>query len=104
VNLYWRNILVRGRPRTVLSRDGRHYKEAVAERCILARVKPLSGPVKVTLHWRRPRAIGDLDNHAKAPLDAIKSFAYHDDKQIIELHLYRSDEGEPGVTVTVEAA
>ena len=90
------------RGRKILSAKGRAYKADVAKRCLIARIKPLEGDLSVTLWVYRPRKAGDLDNTMKLPLDAIKGFAYHDDKQIVELHAYRRDDKEnPRIEVMV---
>jgi Holliday junction resolvase RusA-like endonuclease len=41
--------------------------------------------VSIVFHTNR----GDLDNLAKAILDAGNGLAWEDDRQIVELHLYR---------------
>lgn len=105
LNTYWRRILVRGQARTTLSAAGRAYKERVWLLCQVAKVHPLRVPVKVTIRWRRPKRIGDLDNHFKAVLDAVRGCCFVDDSQVVELHAYRSDDKtHPGVTLTVEPA
>lgn len=50
-----------------------------------------NGPVAVTLHWHRSRKSGDLDNRAKVALDALNGMLWADDKQIVELHLFRHE-------------
>jgi crossover junction endodeoxyribonuclease RusA len=101
VNKMWRRV----GPRTILSKDGRAFKTAVSARAKLARLAPLAGPIALTLHWRRKHKRGDVDNRVKAVLDSLNGFAYHDDSQIVELHVYRVDDrANPGVTVTVQAA
>lgn len=98
VNAYWRRV----GNRTILSRAARDYKTNVAMRCVVARCEPLDGPLTVSVWWRRQRKAGDLDNIAKGLLDAVRGYLYHDDKQIVELHLYRFDDrGNAGVTLEV---
>jgi len=83
---------------------------------------PLDGPVRVTIaavlerpkrlmrkkdpdeelaHDRRP----DVDNIAKAILDALDGWFWRDDAQVAELHcskVYAAKDGRPMVAVTVE--
>lgn len=100
VNAIWRNIAVKGRARTVLSKEGREYRETV--RRGLAEATPIGGPVSVELRVYRPRRIGDLDNTAKAVLDAVKGCLFHDDSQVVALHMHRFDDKEnPRVEVLV---
>jgi len=90
--------------RRIPSRECKAFKEAVSDACQFARVRPLSGPVRVTLNLYRPRRSGDLDNYAKAALDSMTGRCYGDDSQIVELHAYRHDDNKaPRVEVLVEA-
>lgn len=66
---------------------------------------PLDGPVVLTCRWYRSRRSGDLDNRLKVLIDALRGYAYVDDKQIIEIHAYRYDHPKNGtVVVTIEPA
>lgn len=69
VNSLWRNL-----GRTVLSKRGRLWKQA-AQMELLSQERPrepFQGPVWVTIELRPPdRRRRDLDNHAKAVLDAL---------------------------------
>ena len=105
VNLYWRMVVIGKAPRMLISAEGREYKTNVGELCVRQGLRPLDGPVRLTLDFYRPRKAGDLDNVLKAPLDALKGFAYHDDKQIVELHARRHDDkARPRVEVLIEQA
>ena len=55
VNAYWRR---HGKIMHV-SKAGQDYKKETAIRCMVARCKPLEGPVCVSLDWRRPARRGD---------------------------------------------
>jgi crossover junction endodeoxyribonuclease RusA len=103
VNHYWRMVVIKGRgPVMLISKDGREYKSTVARECTLRHLKPFSGEVAVTFTAYRPRKSGDLDNLQKSLFDALKGFAWHDDKQIVEIHAYRSDDKlRPRVEVEV---
>lgn len=103
VNKYWRHVVIRGQPRVLISREGRAYKDRVASLCV--GVLPASGPIKVQAHIYRPRKIGDIDNVSKGLLDSLKGIAFHDDSQIVELHLIRHDDkARPRVEITIAAA
>lgn len=55
---------------------------------------PYKKPLKVELHFYKPvkttvQKYGDIDNLAKAVLDACNGILWLDDSQIIELHCYK---------------
>ena len=55
---------------------------------------PFDKPLAVTLHFYRPRTptaknFGDIDNLAKAVLDACNGVIWSDDRLITELHCYK---------------
>jgi len=87
-NLYWRNA----HGRTHVSTSAKEYKKSVQTLCLLHRVQPLHGRLKVTIHLWRPRKAGDLDNRIKILIDALQGAAYANDKQIVELHAYRHED------------
>lgn len=102
MNMYWRNVAIRGKPRTLISADGRNYKTAVAMLGKKCRARPLAGPLRVVLVVYRPRRIGDLDNVLKPVLDALKGIAFEDDSQVTQLLATRCDDKEnPRVEVKV---
>jgi len=87
VNHYWRRVGAR----TLISREGRRYRDRIASILALRRVRPIAGAlsVRVTVHPpdRRRR---DLDNAMKALLDALEhGGAYEDDSQIDHLDIRR---------------
>lgn len=98
VNHYWRHVVLGNPPKqraaTLLSADGRKYKDAVDN--VVKRQgggRGLAGyvAVHVMLHYPDKRR-RDLDNHAKALLDAlVESRVLLDDSQIRDLHLVRGD-------------
>lgn len=101
LNAYWRFPKQFGRP--ILSREAREYKIRVGYGALAAGIRPQDGPLAVTLWVFRPARRGDLDNSAKVLLDALNKVAWGDDKQIVELHLYRRDDKErPRVEVEVD--
>lgn len=88
VNRYYRNIGYR----TLLSREGRAYRDAVCA-LLAGRVQqPLSVPLQAELHLFPPdRRRRDWDNFQKGVWDALQHAGiYHDDSQIrrafIEMH------------------
>ncbi len=92
------------RGRKVLSREGRAYKQHAAAVAINAGLRPMDGPVVVSLSVYRPRRAGDLDNTLKALLDSLKGVAWHDDSQVVGIRADRyDDKANPRVEVAVEA-
>ena len=101
VNTYWRNV---GR-RVLISRTGRAYKAIVASLATVARVRPIDGPVRLTIDVYRPRKAGDLDNILKAALDSVKGFLFHDDAQVIDIRARRFDDKDnPRAEIEAEPA
>ena len=97
INHYWRRV----GPRTLISREGRRFRQRVlailAARC----VQPLLGPLAVEIdiyppdHRRR-----DVDNVQKALLDALQhGGAYQDDSQIIRLAIEKREPMSCGKTI-----
>lgn len=66
---------------------------------------PFSGPLRVEMrfHLSHRRRV-DLDNLSKAVLDACNGVIYEDDKQVVELHLYKQVQpgGKSCVQVIIE--
>lgn len=88
----------------------RLWKQAVGWHLLRAKVKPIEGPVAVSMivtpdgvdvdfrpvATTRPKGIrGDLDNYAKAVLDAAQGIAYHDDRQVTAVSVAFADEPTP---------
>lgn len=80
------------RGRKILSSKGREFLLACAAVCADARIKPIDGPVSYMATAYRPRKIGDLDNLIKPVQDALKGWAWHDDKQVDEFTWKRRDD------------
>ena len=87
VNHLWRRV---GR-RTLLSRGGRAFRQAVQAVLAARGVQPIAGRLAVTIDVHPPdQRRRDLDNALKALLDALQhGGAYHDDAQIDDLHIRR---------------
>jgi Holliday junction resolvase RusA-like endonuclease len=89
LNHYWRRVGAR----TLLSRGGRAFREAVGAILAARGVQPLDGPLEIAIDVHPPdRRRRDLDNLQKALLDALQhGGAYHDDSQIDVLVIRRRD-------------
>lgn len=104
-NRYWRHW----KGRTLLSRDGRQYREDAVRAVNLARVDSLGNRrCRVTVNAYMPDARRrDVDNVLKASLDALSAArVYEDDSQIVKLTVERMgiDRERPRLEVTLEAA
>lgn len=86
-NNYWRTTR---NGRTYVTHEARDYKATVAH--VLAGSKPLVDDVSVRINLYRPAKRGDLDNCLKVLLDALKGFAFVDDKQVTHLEARRHDD------------
>ena len=100
VNHYWRRVGAR----TLISRQGRTFRESVCSLLALRRLRPLEGWLKVHLQIFPPdRRRRDVDNIQKPVLDALQhAGVYHDDFQIVSLVTDRLEPREGGqLVVTV---
>jgi crossover junction endodeoxyribonuclease RusA len=108
-NKIWRNLVIRGTGRTVLSAQGRAYRDTVARIVMESTIaRTLEGAdLRVSVEAFPPdRRRRDLDNIAKALLDALThAGVWADDSQVCSLHLERRPpDGTVGrVRVVVEA-
>jgi len=86
VNHYYRRV----GPRTLISREGRRYRERIGAILRALRVRPLDGDLVLAVDLYPPDARRrDLDNAMKAFLDALQyGGAYRDDAQIKEMHTH----------------
>ena len=97
VNHYWRRVGAR----TLISRGGRAFRQAVCSILAARGVRPLDGPlaVEVTIHPPDKRR-RDIDNVQKALLDALEhGGAYGDDSQIVRLTIEKGDPLDGGKTL-----
>lgn len=100
-NRYWR--IARGR--IYRSSEATAYKTEAGYLALAAGVRPLAGPVAVTITIFRARQAGDLDNFLKVALDSLSGIAYADDKQIVKITAERrEDKHNPRAVVSVESA
>lgn len=97
VNRYWRHV----NGRTMVSREGREYQQAVARIVDTQWTHDmLTGRLAMVVAINPPdRRRRDLDNIAKATLDALeKAGVYQDDSQIDLLVIMRGDVVQGGMT------
>jgi crossover junction endodeoxyribonuclease RusA len=63
----------------------------------------IRGNVRMEIHYYRPRRAGDIDGILKLTMDSLQGILYDNDKQIIELHVYRYDDKKyPRLEVSVD--
>lgn len=85
-----------------LTDEARAYKEYAMLLARAAGLERLQGAVGVEVHFYRPSRRGDIDAGLKLVLDSLNGIAYEDDKQIVELHVYRHDDKDnPRVEVSL---
>ena len=107
VNHYYRHVVIHGSARTLISAEGRHYREAVALNVATMNGRdPLQGHLEMNIEFYPPDLRRrDLDNLLKALWDAMqKAAVYKDDRQIKkccfeEISVCRPD-GKVVVTIT----
>ena len=104
INHYWRRV----GPRTLISREGRAFREKVCSILAASGVRPLSGPVHLVVELYPPdRRRRDVDNTLKALCDSLeKAGAYRDDSQIkdLEVHMREPVQGGRAIVRIKEAA
>lgn len=118
---YWINAdpVPQGRPRfgnghAYEDRKSRDFKRFVSAVVGMRKEDPLEGPLCVTLkfHVARPKTVTrdyptvrpDIDNYAKAILDACNGIVWDDDAQIVELRLSKryADGRDTGIDILVQ--
>ena len=74
-------------PRTLISREGRAYRERVCSILAASGLEPLAGPIEMNVVLHPPdRRRRDVDNALKALCDSHETAgAYEDDSQIVKL-------------------
>ena len=94
VNTIWRHVTIGRSARTLLSKDGRQFFEVASLEVLQQRAgRRVTGRagVEIILHAPNRRAY-DIDNRAKAILDALtKGGAWDDDSQLDILIINRGD-------------
>ena len=101
VNHVWRRV----GSKTLLSAEGRKYREAVGRHCLMRRIAGarIPGRLSVRILVNPPdRRRRDIDNLTKVPLDALTHAAvWEDDSQIDELYIRRNPV-TPGGAITIQ--
>lgn len=92
VNHYWRRVLIGGKPRTLLSKEGREFKQTAVGAVLQQRrgpSAPLSGRLAIAVTLFPPdRRRYDLDNRLKAVLDSLtEARVWEDDRHVKIIHL-----------------
>jgi len=90
VNHYWRSVVVKNRPRVLISKKGREYRASV-RRFVGLGHKPMAGRLSVSVEVFPPdRRKRDLDNMLKALLDSMTHAGlWLDDDQIDDVRIVR---------------
>ena len=83
INHYWRRV----GPRTLISREGRRFRQRVMAILAAFHIRPLAGNLAVHVKVFPPdRRRRDIDNVLKSLLDALEhGGAFHDDSQVTDL-------------------
>lgn len=89
INHYYRRV----GPRTLISREGRRFRERVCALLAAARISILEGPICVEIDVYPPdRRRRDIDNLQKGLLDALEhGGVYLDDSQIVRLSIEKRE-------------
>jgi len=97
INHYWRRV----GPRTLVSREGRRFRERVMAILAAMRIEPIVGCLAVQVEIFPPdNRRRDLDNVFKALLDAMQhGGACLDDSQIVKLTIEKREPVEGGKTI-----
>ena len=87
-NTYWRYTATG----VYVSTEAQEYKAGVLWKARQQGMTPMGGNVALYVNVYRQQKRGDLDNYAKVLGDALNGVAYHDDSQVVELHMWRHDD------------
>ena len=101
VNHYYRHVGFR----TLISREGRTYRDRVASLLTVLGVRPLAGPIRMRIEVYPPdNRRRDLDNLQKSLWDALQhGGAYHDDSQVVRFEVEKREVVPNGkVIVSIE--
>ena len=93
VNHYWRRVGAR----TLISRGGRVFRQAVCSILAARGIRPIDGALEVEIELYPPdRRRRDVDNTQKSLLDALAhGGAYLDDSQIVHLDTWKRQPRPP---------
>ena len=97
VNHYYRRVGAR----TLISREGRRFREKVCALLAVVGGGPMKGPLRMEIEVYPPdRRRRDIDNVQKALLDALEHGGmYRDDSQITDLRIRRCEVVPKGRTL-----
>lgn len=97
INHYLRRV----GPRTLISREGRRFRQSVVAILAAMSIEPMSGPLDVDVQVFPPdNRRRDVDNVQKALLDALEhGGAYGDDSQIVRLTIEKGEPVDGGKTL-----
>lgn len=97
INHYWRRVGAR----TLISREGRRFRETVLAILAETSMVPLTEELEMLIVASPPdRRRRDIDNIPKALLDALQhGGVYIDDSQIVDLRIRKADPVEGGRTL-----
>ncbi len=87
-NTYWRYTSTG----VYVSQEAQAYKAGVLWKARQQGMQPMGGALALYVNVYRSAKRGDLDNYAKVLGDALNGVAYHDDSQVVELHMWRHDD------------
>lgn len=97
-NTYWRYTSTG----VYVSQEAQAYKAGVLWKARQQGMQPMGGALALYVNVYRAAKRGDLDNYAKVLGDALNGVAYHDDSQVVELHMWRHDDRKnPRVEVEI---
>ncbi len=86
-----------------LTSQTRRFKSLIGDffRVEFRRVRPKWGPyeVAITIERTQNSPVHDVDNVAKAVLDALTGVVFHDDSQVEKLYVEKVEGERPRVTV-----
>lgn len=102
VNRLWRSVLIGGKVRTLLSKEGRDYSEevwAIVKKKTGPKAEKLLGEVYVDIYASPPDSRRrDLDNILKSVFDSMtKAGVWADDSQVGEIRIQRGPKTEGGM-------
>jgi Holliday junction resolvase RusA-like endonuclease len=97
INHYWRRV----GSRTLISREGRRFRQRVMAILAALGCEPLHGPLAVEVEVYPPdNRRRDIDNVQKALLDALQhGGAYLDDSQVVRLAIVKREPVVGGKTL-----
>ncbi len=88
-NMVWRHSMIHGFPRTYMTKEAKDFKKRVKEKVPDSwLISEKNIKVVIGLYFPTKRRY-DVDNYSKALLDSFEGEIYHNDSQIIDLHIMK---------------